>query len=654
MSKKKNIIIDLLQNLVVNTFLTTTIVVVIVVLLFTKFAENEHELKNQALTSLVSHQLDNYFIEVSSNLNEIKEELFVQKLVLPSERRAFLENFIDFHIDISNVYVLNQEGIIIETAPYSEELLGVDHSKYEYFTKAVGDEQVVWSNIFFDYYSKVPLASVSVKVDDYVVVGIINLNEMERLLSNINIGDDAIIAIVDRTGTYFGHSDMSYVHLRERDPNFNALKAQTGHDLKVVEYEGERVKPFINNISDSNWTVIIYQSFKDLKSQIWLNLSIIIVVAMIIMILTLHFSRLKIIRINNSLADLVEGTKIVSGGEYHHALKESTYVEVEELRDNFTIMNESVKMREQKIKENEEEILKMNEYLEDQVIERTKALRDANDELYKTIEELKHAQEVLIQSEKMASLGQLVAGVTHEMMTPIGIIVTLSSHMENLIKKIDEKLGSGNLTKKDLVQFIEDQNDAVHVISSNAERTKEFVESLKKTSVDQTTMEKRVFNLCDTLTDSIRSLKVEFKHKKVEAVIKCTSDYELYSYPGGISQIVINLVQNALRHAFDSEVVENNSGMASRIVIEANLLTSFLELTIEDNGVGMSQDIANMIYEPFFTTARDSGGSGIGLSIVQNIVSNAFLGEIVCESEIGKGTKFVIRIPIDELRKPTI
>jgi len=405
------------------------------------------------------------------------------------------------------------------------------------------------------------------------------------------------------------------------------------------------VKAYVDSISDSGWTVIIYQSLAELRKQMWFYISIIIVIAIMVLIVTLYLSRVKIRRITSSLSDLAQGTQIISAGEYYHELKESRYNEVEELRLYFAKMTENIKNREKRILENEEEILKMNEYLEDQVMERTKALKQSNEELYKTIDELTHTQEILIQSEKMASLGQLVAGVTHEMMTPIGIIVTLSSHMEQLSSNLEKHLKAGKLTKSELLSFVADQREAVEVIVGNAHRTKEFVTSLKKTSVDQVSMEKRAFVLCDTINDAVRSMKMELKHAGIKVNVACSAEIELESYPGGISQIILNLMNNAIQHAY-SEQDDNDD---KKIVILAELDVERLRIVVEDNGVGMNKEVQNMIYEPFYTTARETGGSGIGMSIIKNLVENIFKGHIECNSVIGRGTEFIIMIPAKEL-----
>ncbi len=159
----------------------------------------------------------------------------------------------------------------------------------------------------------------------------------------------------------------------------------------------------------------------------------------------------------------------------------------------------------------------MNKDLEKLVQSRTSELKESNKELSKTIKDLEKAQESLIHSEKMASLGQLIAGVSHELMTPIGILLTIADHIKIKLEELEQKVKDNRLSFDDMNKFMRDQKEAVELVDENARRTQDFVLSLKRTSVDQMSMEQRTFNICETIEDTLRSTKIRFKRSHVKS-----------------------------------------------------------------------------------------------------------------------------------------
>lgn len=253
-------------------------------------------------------------------------------------------------------------------------------------------------------------------------------------------------------------------------------------------------------------------------------------------------------------------------------------------------------------------------------------------------ETLRATQSQLIQSEKMASLGQLVAGISHEINTPVGIGVTAASHMEQKNREISELYEKGAMRRSDLEEYLKTAGESCRLMMSNLMRARQLIESFKMSAADQSSEEKRRFAVRPYIEDILRSLGPQIRRTRIEVRVEGPVDLELNSYPGMIAQIVTNLVMNALAHAFEP-------GAEGRILIHAAADGPFCQLRVSDNGSGMEPEVRDKAFDPFFTTKRANGGTGMGLHIVYNIVTRRLRGTIRCESEPGRGATFIMRIP---------
>ncbi len=287
----------------------------------------------------------------------------------------------------------------------------------------------------------------------------------------------------------------------------------------------------------------------------------------------------------------------------------------------------------------EEEIRGLNESLEQRVAERTAQLHGANDNLQSALDDLRQAQDQLIESEKMASLGGLVAGVAHEINTPIGICVTASSLLQDAADQLAEKLEQGGMKRSDLDQFLQTNNESSSIILSNLRRAAELVRSFKQVAVDQSSEERRCFGLAEYLDEVLLSLRPNLKKNTHEIVVECDEDIEVDSYPGAFAQVVTNLAMNSLLHAYQ----EGDNGCLRIQVTEDE--NGEICLTYSDDGRGIPEEHMGRIFDPFFTTKRGDGGSGLGLNILYNLVTQKLGGTVGCESQPGQGAKFIVKFP---------
>ena len=261
------------------------------------------------------------------------------------------------------------------------------------------------------------------------------------------------------------------------------------------------------------------------------------------------------------------------------------------------------------------------------------------DSLEENIQTLKDAQKQLIESEKMSALGGLVAGVAHEVNTPLGVSITAASIFKSEIKNIQKLIKEDALTKTDLNDFLENLRETDEVLIKNLDRAALLIKNFKKISVDQSSDDLREFELNSYLKEIVSTLSNEMRQNKVE--VSYSFDEEevpMNSYPGAIAQIIINLLQNSLIHGFEN--MQNG-----KIILKTELKENEVCISCIDNGEGIHIDVAHNIFEPFTTTKRNKGGTGLGLNVTYNLVTQKLKGTIK-RDEIEKGTSFTIRIPI--------
>ena len=290
-------------------------------------------------------------------------------------------------------------------------------------------------------------------------------------------------------------------------------------------------------------------------------------------------------------------------------------------------------------KEANEKVKEFNEQLQNKIDENTMELEESYNELQKTIAHLHETKEKLSKSEKMVSLGRLVAGVAHEINTPIGVGLTGITHFLDITKNIRKDYESDAMTQSDFENYLSTSEDLANQINSNLDRTAKLVRSFKQVATDQNTDEKRDFFLKEYMEIVILNLKNMLRNSKLNISITCDENLKINSYPDAYSQVITNLIINSVRHGY-------NNIEAGTIKIDISSDEKFLTIVYKDDGKGISKENIKKIFDPFFTTNRESGGIGLGLNIIYNIVTHNLNGTIECQSEDEKGTTFTIILPI--------
>lgn len=285
-----------------------------------------------------------------------------------------------------------------------------------------------------------------------------------------------------------------------------------------------------------------------------------------------------------------------------------------------------------------------NILLEQRVAKRTKELTETNILLSKTLSQRNDIRKQLVEKENLAALGTMMSSLTHEISTPTGVAITAASYLRDLLIKSRESFKSNELKRVDLAKVYQQAIESSEIIERNLIHSTHLISSFKRLSIDQHSREVRLINMSEYLDNILLSLKSNLKRTQHKVCIDIDPDLLFISNAGAISQILTNLIQNSLQHGFTQDI-------GGRIDIKVRLITEhfgdpIVQFIYADNGRGMSEQTLTGLYEPFYTTARDKGGSGLGMHICHNLVINELLGHIVCKSKLNEGVSFTITFPV--------
>lgn len=317
-------------------------------------------------------------------------------------------------------------------------------------------------------------------------------------------------------------------------------------------------------------------------------------------------------------------------------------VEIKQLQKELRILRKKLERTEidrarlETIDRNKESLLKrvIGELQESQII-----LENKRAALQEAFHELTVMKDKLVEAEKMAALGNVVAGVAHEINTPVGTSITLASTLVGETQNLTQEIASGKLKLATLTDYLALAQESTQLILNNLNRAGELIQSFKQVAVDQSSLRQRTFEVKHYLEEVITSLSPQFKKTSHRVTVSGDDSICIQSYPGALAQVTTNLLTNSLLHAYGPDQRGQLgffvSQVGDRVVIEYS-----------DDGCGISEAILSRVFEPFFTTARDRGGTGLGLHITYNLVTQILQGTIQLHSQVGQGTRFCIDLPI--------
>ncbi len=322
------------------------------------------------------------------------------------------------------------------------------------------------------------------------------------------------------------------------------------------------------------------------------------------------------------------------------SMRKNYYAELLKEKQKLERQNSQLLAEVQQRREAEAALHVLNNELESRIYSRTKELEILNQELSSSYAELKQAHEYLVQTEKLAALGSLVAGISHEVNTPLGICMTISTYLSSLLSETRNLFTQKKLTAVRFNELSAESLESAQILVNNLIHSVDLLENFKLIAVDQTHYEYRTFRFKEYTHRILTNLLPEIKKKNVAIDVDCEDTLEIRGYPGILTQLLSNFVMNSLIHGFISDG-------PNQIRIKYAIINEQILMDYWDNGCGMNPDQVQHAFEPFFTTKLGTGGSGLGLFIVYNLVTTRLKGTITLETQPGQGVHFRITVPLE-------
>lgn len=395
----------------------------------------------------------------------------------------------------------------------------------------------------------------------------------------------------------------------------------------------------------------VYADYQDIYQKLWLQAGLILTTEFIKIFIVAFFIIIIVDKlITRHLFKITDYAQQLATHNLDEQLTLSNRPETKDELDYLVnaINGMRIKLKDEivKLEEAENALLALNGELEVKVHDRTAKLEESNCQLQQSIDNLTLAQDQLVQSEKMASLGQLVAGVAHEVNTPLGICVTSITALKEKVDSLKKAVDSQELTKSFLSDTLNLLSEYEQIIERSLNKSVELIRSFKSVAVEQHTDPKVNINLRQHVYDVVNTVKTMFKHKKYYINIEIDEDFSLVTYPSAWNQILTNFLMNSHIHGFE----DRREGKISIVFTHAN---GYLTLQYCDNGKGIDKDFKKRIFDPFVTTKRGQGGSGLGLNIVFNLVNAKLLGSIK-SIDTEKGVCFQVKVPIEQVESTKV
>lgn len=585
--------------------------------------------ENDMVTNTLSDMLTGFF-------NVPVQELLVMKnsFRLHEEEQESFEHAIEImgtDNSFNRISEVSGKGVIVSTWPEDPYYIGLDISRNGYLEKLGMKEAFYWSKTYTEPVTGKSNIDLIVPYGDGYFLGTIDLSRLQAYISQLKIKEGAIVTIVDQGGGYLAHTDLKMVVQRMKDPFTLRRQVDAGTVAdKTIKIDGKQYYPFSAKVSGTDWNIVAYydrESYRDpigkmIRSMILTQLTSLMFAMLVIYLSGRYFQR--------QTDHLLEFTRRISDGDYMFKVSDSRFQEFKELLTRFEAMAGEIGGRE-------EEILELNSNLEEKISERTDQLVQANTRLEQAMVDLKETQSQLLQKEKMASLGVLVAGIAHEVNTPIGVCLTTSTFLTQQGDLVREKFENGTLKNAELKEFFDILDESGELVYHNLQHAGELISTFKQISQSQSPYEMEPLEVKMYINSLVGELYSRYPEIHME-VISESDEILMVCYPSDMDLIIRNLVTNAVIHG-----CEGRDG--SRVDVFIKMLPDGCRISVADNGKGIPESEINRIFDPFYTTRRGKGGSGLGLHIIYNIITQRYHGTITCSSVIGVGTAFDMFFP---------
>lgn len=490
-----------------------------------------------------------------------------------------------------------------------------------------------WSPVYQSLVTNAASSALSLPFGEGALVAEFNMERLSALVADLSVAG-TLVMIIDSNGNLIAHPD-SELSKQQISMRFSDLFTDSTDQMRTGRFtwQQETYQAVVAPVPDMGWQTVVAQTedvFFASTRQVFSAVVVVLVLSLLMMIAFVVQSARKLSRPIEALQKM---SSFIEQGRFDIEAVYSPIKELQQLSDQF--LNMALRLADREL-ENQA----LNEQLEQRVAVRTSQLAKANAKLTASMHQIEATMEQLVQSEKLASLGSMVAGIAHELNTPIGNGKVAISTQLDYIRDIQVKIDQQQLTKAALDEFIADMFTTADIGMRNLERAKDLISSFKQVSVDQTSSITRDFDLASIVNEVLVTLRPAYKNKPFNVETRIPTDIHMHSKPGALMQILTNLINNALLHAM------RDTGGALTLVISAQTQGDEVKIVVQDDGVGMPPEHVKRAFDPFFTTKMGRGGSGLGLNIVNRMVVGILQGEISLTSHVGMGTAFELYLPL--------
>lgn len=565
---------------------------------------------------------------------------------------------------------LDGDGLVSRENQFPVEFYDGDVVGKQWFYVPLRTKEAYWTNLYKGNTNAdqniVYMSYTEPVILDGDVVAIVGadyyFDEFISEVKNISIYQNGYAFIMGTQGEILYHPSIDSGELLQKIENskFEGLEQYiVSRDSGIFEYiwlDGQEKIMMFNKLNNNMILGITVPKDEALEERNELIQKLIFAIAfiMIIAIIVAYKLGMKIIK---PIKDILPEINAISEGNYDKKIS-SEYMNredevgelislIEHMRIRQKLYFEKINVQNEKLEKNvqkrTEELHLTNEHLEfsmKQLEEQKSELLTTNKRLEDTLDTVKRTQKHLIDTEKIASLGYLVSGISHEINTPLGNSITISSYLEEEVKMIREKHLKSRLKKSDFDKFISDFDESITYLSRNLSKAKYLINNFKELAVEKTSDKKSNHNLKSLIEDIVASFGLNQNDKLINVNIKCDSQLviEIDSYK--LTQILYNLISNSIIHGFEGR-------SKGYIKIEIEKKYDCMIVHYMDDGVGIESDHIDDIFTPFFSTKFGESSSGLGLNVVYNIVKSSFGGTIECESQKNMGTSFILNLRVN-------
>lgn len=530
-----------------------------------------------------------------------------------------------------------------------DDFTGIDFSNNPLYNNLLLTNSALWSDKFMSTLTGDTCIAVGIRIATHTAIAELSLDSLLEVVSAA-AGGDARVLVVDRRGELVVDTEREIAAgaLNIRDnPDF-AKVADSGKLPGIIALKGKKYHPAAAYSEKLGWYFLAGVRAGLANPYIYNTMIDIILFSFSFLIAALLISPFWTGRLNRQVARLhVQANRMSEANEIPD--DDAGFIQ------EFNSLSVNMQVVARRILEREEQLKALNLELEDRVSKRTAELTESNLELSESLDANIRMRDMVVRSEKLAALGRLVAGVAHEMNTPIGNAVMAVSSLQEETKSLAAGMKDG-LRKSVLEAYLESSTQGLGIAERNLQRTAELVISFKHVASDQTSSTRRKFGLEETLKEILLTLHPTLKRSPHRLMTDIETNVELDSYPGVLGQIVANLVTNAITHAWGEGESGTVTVRARTRDPEKDSLRAtgrknepagrWVRISVSDDGRGIPPEIGRKIFEPFFTTMMGRGGTGLGLNIAYNGARNILGGSLDYASEIGKGSTFVLDIPL--------